>query len=490
MNSPHQREQLPDLLSDALGPAERARVESHLAGCDQCARELRALQRMQQTMAALPSATPPANLRANVRAALREDKKQRWALASLMGNRAKSGASSGARRALPFALPTRQLAWGGAVAVGAVGLMLLARPSLQDSPTSQMAPASEAEFAERAAAGAAPAPDTNAAPTNAAKKPGANAPSAKDLGNAKPNASATATDGASGLPDSVTSLPPLAPFPTPRARIEQRATAAPRPASKTPSFEPAPKIAPAPSGKTDASQSQKKPVAPAPMGQIDAGKSQKRPNAPASTTQAAPPTKPNSPTQAPLGRAAASGQAPALRDSIQGETSLSQAPTNSETEDAPSSADLSAESAGAPDAAPADARTRAHSRSDGGAAFAAPPMMNRPALAPAPVAPQKSLTSNNWAGGAVEFQLKRAGNQAPVLTLGVELAIGNARLVLLLPQGETVVWRGSMNAAPVEIKLPTLAGKARSGQKIRARLEQIDGEGNPKGSTTFDLLWP
>ena len=486
MNSPHQREQLPDLLSDALGPAERARVESHLARCDQCARELRALQRMQQTMAALPSATPPANLRANVRAALREDKKQRWALASLMGNRAKSGASSGARRALPFALPTRQLAWGGAVAVGAVGLMLLARPSLQNSPTSQMAPASETEFAERAAAGAPPAPDTNAAPTNAAKKPGANAPSTKIPGNAKSNASATATDGASGVPDSVTSLPPLAPFPTPRARIEQSATAAPLPASQTPLFEPAPKIAPAPSGKTDASQSQKKPVAPAPMGQIDADKSQKRPDAPASTTQAAPPTKSNPPTQAPLGRAAVPGQAPALRDLIQGETSLSQAPTNSETEDAPSSADLSAESAGAPDAA----RTRAHSRSDGGAAFAAPPMTNRPALAPAPVAPQKSLTSNNWAGGAVEFQLKRTDNQAPVLTLGVELAIGNARLVLLLPQGETVVWRGSMNAAPVEIKLPTLAGKARSGQKIRARLEQINGEGNPKGSTTFDLLWP
>ncbi len=447
MNSPHQREQLPDLLCDALSPTQRARVESHLAGCEQCARELRALQAMQQSLAALPAATPPARVRANVRAALHQNQKPRWTWLPL-----------GAQRA-----GARQVAWGGAVALSAIGLMLLARPSLQNDSLNQSAPVSETEIAANASKNAAP--DS----TGAAKKPGAKK-SSKVAGNAKPNPSVLPEKRANGRPDSSASLPPLPPPPSassipPRTRIKQPETLAPVPQTKTPSSELFPEIAPKPTRVTPT-----------------------RPGAPAAKTQAA--TKTQSPalsqsklpTHKPAGRVVAPQQVPASPNAENQDAAFSaQAPETSGNQSAISGA-------GTGNAPLADRENaRARERDDNASAAFAPPRLGR--IAPAPAMQRQALDSSDWAGGAVGAQLKRVG-KTPVLTLSVAIAIGNARLFLLLPNGESQVWRGSMNAAPVEIKLPELAGQVRSGQKIRARLEQIDSEGNPKSSTLFDLLWP
>ena len=205
MNSPHQREQLPDLLSDALTSSERARVESHLATCEQCARELRALQQMQQTLAALTPATPPERVRANVRAALRQNQKQAWALPSLWPKRA--------GKTLPFALPARQLAWGGAVALSAAGLMLLARPSLHNDTFSQSAPVSETQMAERATSSGSA--NALGGATKTAKKPGVAPKATRNAKSALPSEAVNSTKG------TAPELPPLARRRAPELRPPQ-----------------------------------------------------------------------------------------------------------------------------------------------------------------------------------------------------------------------------------------------------------------------------
>lgn len=486
MNSPHQREQLPDLLCDALNDAERARVESHLAQCAQCARELRALEAMQQSVASLPAATPPESVRMNVRAALRKDKKQLWSLSALLTQRAqerrraraasatwrpiKNSERIGARKALPFALPARQLAWGGAVALGAVGLMLLARPSLQNNSDSQLAPASEAELASRATSGNSATDSTNAANARGTKtsepKTKQNAKSSQfpaALAPATGGATGSATGSATGELDSVANLPPLPSLPPPpRARTEHPENMAPIPEMQTPSIDLFPDVAPAP--KSDASNSQKRPDAPAPLAKAPLAK------APPARVTAPDPTKPDIQNEAPP--APAPAQVPA-------QVPPGQAPASPSTSDA-ENLNSSADSSYAPtNDAPGESAPSAFAPSGPSA------RVNR--VAPAA---QQPISSENWTGGEVLAKLRMSGNQAPVLTLGVTKAIGDARLFLLLPEGKTPVWRGSMNAAPIEIKLPNLAAKLRSGQKIRAKLEQTDSSGNPKGSTTFNLLWP
>ena len=472
MNSPHQREQLPDLLSDALEPAERARVESHLAECEQCARELRALQQIQQTLAALPAATPPASLRGNVRAALRENPQQTRALPGLWANRA-------GNKALPFALPARQLAWGGAVALGAVGLMLLARPSLHNDALTQSAPVSETQLADRALSGAAAPKDVNGS-TAVAKIPRVTARSAQTKPKSKKGGSTTALAPKSGARtdgsiDSVASLPAL-----PRTRVAPSENLEPIPTLKAPLPETFQNVAPAFTRNSDGSKPEKRPKAmqkPAPRLQnspapkIASDKAtQKQLNG---QSEAAPATPSGSgATQANSGIGIAGGRA---LESARADTALDR---NSEAPAAP-----------APPAI-------------------APPAPMPPASAPpAPasrVAPENMMRSriakpDAWPGGAVEASIAaappatkmgRLGATAPVLKLRVALAIGNARLFLQLPNGETQVWRGSLNAAPVAIALDKMGSKVLSGQKIRARLEQIDDEGNPKSSTTFDLVWP
>ncbi len=531
MNSPHEREKLPDLLSDALDATERARVESHLAGCEQCARELRALQRMQQTLAAHPVATPPASIRAGARAAIsqlpnqaaRADK-QSWAVAALRNRREPQGRPNGqaekqrggAPRALPFALPARQLAWGGAVAFGAIGLMLLARPSLQNSPTNRTAPLSEADLAAKATpqTSAGAARDLNGAPGTDAFNAGADAPKTK--GNAQRKRAESTKNGAANLPDLANNLPPLSAPPTSalpaRPRAARPETLAPLPEFEEPSFAPFPGSAPTSTPRTTRETIRET------ARETGASQQQKSPDAPAPTTKPATkpaaPTRPNAPAQSPPAGVARPRQAPAPpRAKTQDEppSAQFQSPTPPlfarKTENASSQAgDVgSAKSSEAPpEFARAEAQAdaaRAEARADSGSdAALAPPAMPRRAApgnaAPGNAAPgnagnsalRKSAEASDWTGGAVNARLTRGAN-APVLTLSVALAIGNARLFLRLPQGQTQVWRGSLNAAPIEIKLPELAG-LRHGQKIRAKLEQIDGQGNPKSSTNFDLIWP
>lgn len=491
MNSPHQREQLPDLLSDALSDAERARVESHLAQCEQCARELRTLQSMQQSLVALPAATPPDRLRANVRQALRENNKQVWTLSSFLASRARAEKSQptdassrpiqsreriGAPRALPFALPTRQLAWGGAVAVAAVGLMLLARPSLQNNPLSATAPVSETELASRAAA------DQSGQSANAAPDATKNSAISPAPQNAKPKDNQKASPKAKN-----SQSPAIAP-----PRTVQPEDLAPIPTHEMPAIELAPQAAPRPSQIPRANKKPSRPVAPtqkaaklpvqsAPAGQqLEQSKKESENPTPATATKPAPALSRPKPAIAPL----------ANSDASQADNGGN---VNSYIDTAPSANTSGTDGA------------RGDEQQDRSSESAPPPPSVNGTFEAAPMARQGvAQASTAWMGGEVTATIDRAQafagrarmaheSNAPILTLSVSKAIGDARLFLSLTNGEVQIWDGSMNALPVKIKLDNaaLAGaNLRPGQKIRARLEQIDGEGNPKGSTTFDLLWP
>jgi hypothetical protein len=56
MNCAQAREQLPELLYGELGQAEAAAVESHRGGCPACQAEFSALERVRDTLNALPAA--------------------------------------------------------------------------------------------------------------------------------------------------------------------------------------------------------------------------------------------------------------------------------------------------------------------------------------------------------------------------------------------------------------------------------------------------
>lgn len=483
MNSPHQREQLPDLLSDALSDTERVRVESHLAQCAQCTRELRALQLMQQSLVALPAATPPNRVRANVHAALRENNKQVWTFSSFLANRARSRKSqetdanlrpiqsrerNGVRR--PFTLPTRPLAWGGAVAVATVGLMLLARPSLQNDPLSATAPVSETELASRADQSSQAADMGSDAPKESAISPAPK--SAKPKNNQKSPPKAKNSQSPAIAPPRAIQPEELAPV----AALEMPAIeTAPQPALK-PQTPRANKKLSRPI--TPVKKAPKLPVQPAPDTQpLEQAKKNSKDSAPA--TKQAPIL---SHTNPPLTQPASSG-ASLADNGGQGSSRLRTAPSAN---------------------APGVDNARNDQQKDSSSERAPLPSANG-AFEAAPMARQSlAKASPVWMGGEVTATINRvqafAGRaklapepEAPILTLSVSKAIGNARLFLRLPNGEVQVWVGSINATPVKIRLDNAAlGEAnlRSGQKISARLEQIDGEGNPKGSTLFDLLWP
>ena len=278
MNSPHQREQLPNLLSDALEPAERARVESHLEQCAQCQNELRALQGMQAALASLPMQPAPENLRANVLGALRENKQRSRVLpiVNAIGlARADKRQRSDARQngkapflPLPFALPTRALAWGGAVALGALGLMLLGRPSLQNADMAPQSAKSEADFASGAAPTKGAPADAQALADNGVSAEGAmagdsataDAVTTEKAKPAAPDASTTAKPNAQSQPipaivpgtpgaDAGAQLPPLPP-PPPQDSLDRSSVQpedmAPIPSVSGPSFDLFPPLAPPP----------------------------------------------------------------------------------------------------------------------------------------------------------------------------------------------------------------------------------------------------
>ena len=491
MNSPHQREQLPDLLSDALTDDERARVESHLRECAQCARELRQLEQMQAAVAALPVAPVPVRVRANVRAQLRQKPQRSFAL--------------------PFALPlkTSQIAWGGAAVVGAVGLMLLGRPSLQNDSYSRSAPVSETEMAAGAAkSGSAPsaalAPQTDATdgalPPNVAPKP------------ATPKADLNGT-----APE------PMAPLPAPPRPAKPRsdalandAPASDAPGGAMPSF--AFPSAPAPLTPPEIDKSNSRSVAPRALEPKPKPKEKNNRNSEATDAPAKPapratkmgPQEPNAPKiseqltpsssaadsaslQSSVGRSTAPdvppmGALPApMASNNAGKSALSQQPGAARPNmtlgrNAPAPADSARKAAGG----------------DAVADFAAPAALAK------------------WPGGAVKATLgsraqTRRGDEAEspgtmgrfrlvpppkfplVLNFSVANPIGKARLILLTPNGEQTIWRGELNAqtAQVELSQATIEkASGKSGQTLRARLEQIGGDDNPISSSTFELPMP
>ena len=564
MNSPHQREQLPDLLSDALDATERARVESHLRECAQCARELRALQSMQSALATLPVAPAPDELRGNVRAAIRANKKQNWALptlASLQKRAQKSLAPSSDWRqvkgsessrsaptqpfalplgdarsqqrkalALPFALPTgnaRRLAWGGAAMLSAVGLMLLARPSIQDDRYSGSAPVSEAELADRAdnaPIGIAPPSShdventtkrastaTNALTPNAGT-PNAGTPNVTVAPGAKTASGTAQSEDSSSFvlpaPGTSAQLPPLPPPPKAQKRSVQPENMAPIPRLETPSFDllpPPPKTPPRTSG------GESRPVAPNPIPSTQkkppASKPQSAPSKPAAPKMPAAPDKASSrpgvvapSLVAPISPPSADASNRPLRDN----SSDNGAPNDEERSDKENSF-VSGPSGPMSDSAAPVGRQRVApvpAPLPQARAFEAPPASQSES------AKTSAQNSDGWTGGKIDAALTRGGGRAlarpnataeasksgPLtLTFGVNKAIGNARLLLKAPTGEVQVWRGSLNALPVQIELSSqivAKAKLRSGQTIRARLEQIDSYGNPKSSSTFDLLVP
>src|SRR4051794_28367889 len=62
-----------DLLSayadDAISPLEATRVETHVAACSDCARDLRFMRETAFVLAATPEVAPPSTLRASILAA-------------------------------------------------------------------------------------------------------------------------------------------------------------------------------------------------------------------------------------------------------------------------------------------------------------------------------------------------------------------------------------------------------------------------------------
>ena len=472
MNSPHQREQLPDVLSDALDATERARVEAHLRQCPQCARELRELQQMQATLASLPVAPVPARVRENVRAVLREEPR---------------------KFALPFAfpLPTRQLAWGGTAVVAAVGLMLLARPSLQQGDAfSQSSPISDSEIAARSARsdGAAPPGNLGSPPKSASSRQNSN-------NSTKTRAISPKTQ----LKPEVAQPAPVAP-PIADAPADNSA-----PDAALPSFAfPAP-----PRPISPPKQPNARPVAPTDSSPAPGAPSE--PSAPKTTTTPQTKIAPKQATAPQTNSPKAQAVAPPKN-----------APPTTEEPAPPSDATPNARAAPpAPMMAPSLARdnARAEKRDQNGFASDAPgAVAPRARVAPAPLAQENrasnSALTSNWPGGAVTATFAPRANEARndtsagarvngqlaptrkapmVLTLSVAKPIGNARLILLAPDGESTIWRGDLNELPaqIEISLSVLDQfKTSKVGKLRARLEQIDGEGNPKSSSVFEIPLP
>ena len=562
MNSPHQREQLPALLCDALDAAERERVESHLAQCAQCARELRVLQQTQNTLANLPVALTPGNLRSNVREALRAEKLQSPSQTSTSNSRTltvlksedlsprkadenKDWRDKDARKprpnlALPFALPassTRRLAWGAAAVLSAIGLMLLARPSFQNGAYAP-APQSEAELAARSGVNSAAnttdagqmdkaasrnaetaksqpsrpgAPKANASKANAVKGQATQSQAAQAAQAAPnagrlptfpplpaPNARALESDGTPQVPTISSAAPPVvtAIKPLPRIKIAPAPPTEIAPAKAVPSTEIAPKTNVPPVAK------------PSPMTLRAQSKA---------SDDSAPPTAsaPPSTLAAPLGRARAAAPSAAAPNAAANAGNAGNEPLQTPKNRLYAGRFGGANGDGATNSAnngdaPALPRSSAgerKNRSDTPRIRLAPGGAVSSAGANLGAAQQSSA---GWTGGSVSATLTRLGaakadvngraralpgtQGAPLtLTFGVSLAIGNARLILLLPGGERRVWSGSLNALPVQIALPaaTIEGaNLKSGQKIRARLEQIGGDGNPMGSSTFELTLP
>ncbi|MCK9896591.1 anti-sigma factor [Frankia sp. AgB32] len=117
MTSPEAHTLIGAYALDALDDAERARLESHLAACPECATELRELRAVATTMGGAVPRTPPASLRAAV---LREIETTPQLPPRLADRR-----SRGQRRATFAAIASGVAAVVAFVALGVVGTLTI-----------------------------------------------------------------------------------------------------------------------------------------------------------------------------------------------------------------------------------------------------------------------------------------------------------------------------------------------------------------------------
>src|SRR5262245_13891328 len=135
-------------MLDALGPADRARFERHLARCEQCAKEVRGLAEVTARLAGAAATEPPPGLTQRALAAaartrqlppLTHDRAKRWPT-----RHASAGGPAGRAvwtRAGPASrswLPGLALAVAGAMAILAVFLGLAAGGAQHQLPQDQL----------------------------------------------------------------------------------------------------------------------------------------------------------------------------------------------------------------------------------------------------------------------------------------------------------------------------------------------------------------
>jgi anti-sigma factor RsiW len=106
------REALSAYVDDELAPAERAELETHLAGCPACREALAAERRLSSQLAALPAPVPPGDFEARF-----------WARIA----RGEAAGSGGALAWIGGLLRPRRLVALGGIAAAAVALVLVLR---------------------------------------------------------------------------------------------------------------------------------------------------------------------------------------------------------------------------------------------------------------------------------------------------------------------------------------------------------------------------
>jgi anti-sigma-K factor RskA len=112
---------------DALGPADRARFERHLARCEQCAKEIRGLAEVTARLAGAAASEPPPGLTQRALAAaartrqlppLTPDRSRSWP-----AQRASAGGS--ARQAMGIRAGRRSRAWLPGLALALAGVVMI-----------------------------------------------------------------------------------------------------------------------------------------------------------------------------------------------------------------------------------------------------------------------------------------------------------------------------------------------------------------------------
>jgi anti-sigma factor RsiW len=112
MSCAERREALSAYVDDELAPAERAELETHLAGCPACREALAGARRLSSQLSALPAPVPPGDFEARF-----------WARIA----RGEAAGSGGALAWIGGLLRPRRLVALGGIAAAAVALVLVLR---------------------------------------------------------------------------------------------------------------------------------------------------------------------------------------------------------------------------------------------------------------------------------------------------------------------------------------------------------------------------